>query len=270
MKDAIIGGTGVYDPGLLQDAREQRVATPYGEVTLWSGTYEGREMVFLPRHGTGHTIPPHRINYRANIWALKSVGVQRVLATGAVGSLNPEYLPGHFVVVDQFLDWTKGRSSTFFGGGEQGVVHIDVTDPYCLALRRTLQEVGADLGVTIHPKGVYLCTEGPRFETAAEIRAFRMLGADLVGMTGVPEVVLAREAGLCYATIAIVTNLAAGISETPLTQEEVVEIMEQSTEQVRALLLQTLLRVPAETGCNCSVVPRPLPAWNAGTDRTDS
>src|SRR5690625_2071855 len=163
--------------------RDEHVTTPYGDVTVRVGSFEGHEIAFLARHGTGHSIPPHRINYRANIWALKSLGVQRIAATGAVGSLNPDYQPGSFVIVDQFLDWTKGRPSTFFDGDRHGVVHVDVTDPYCPEVRQAFLDTGASLGYTLHPTGVYLTTEGPRFETAAEIRAFRMLGADVVGMT---------------------------------------------------------------------------------------
>lgn len=258
MEYAIIGGTGVYDPKLLDDVGSQKVETPYGPIEVQVGTYKGAQVAFLPRHGRGHSIPPHKINYRANIWGLKALGVRRILATNAVGSINLEMKPGDFVIIDQFLDFTKSRALTFFEGGDQGVVHTDVTEPYCPQLRSALIDVGKELGLSLHPKGTYVCCEGPRFETAAEIRAFRILGGDVAGMTGVPEVVLAREAGICYATMAMVTNLGAGISDQPLTHEEVVEIMAANTERVRTLALETIARLPREQTCRCGSVQTPL------------
>lgn len=255
---AIIGGTGVYDPRILENLREERVATPYGEVLLRAGTYKGEEVIFLPRHGAAHSVPPHLINYRANIWALKKSGVERVIATTAVGSTNPQMQPGHFVLTDQFLDFTKGRPSTFFDGGEAGVVHIDVTEPYCPEVRAVLRDAASRLGITAHWGGTYACTEGPRFETPAEINMIRQLGGDLVGMTNVPEVVLAREAGLCYATISMVTNLGAGMSPTPLTHEEVLDVMAQNAENLKALAMATLEAIPAQRGCRCHNVPGAL------------
>lgn len=258
MEYGIIGGTGVYDPQLLDRLRNEQVSTPYGDVAVQVGTYQGIEIAFMPRHGKGHSIPPHKVNYRANIWALKRLGVRRVLATAAVGSLNPDMKPGHFVIIDQFLDFTKVREHTFFDGGETGVVHTDVTHPYCPELRGALIEQADRLELDSHRAGVYVCTEGPRFETAAEIRAFRLLGGDVVGMTNVPEAVLAREAGLCYAVMAMVTNMGAGISEQPLTHDEVVEIMAENTENVRRLALETIVGGPLGTGCSCERVQAPL------------
>lgn len=257
MEYAIIGGTGVYDPKLLENVGTREVETPYGTITVQVGTYRGVEIAFLPRHGKGHSIPPHRINYRANIWGLKALGVRRILATAAVGSLRRELEPGHFVIVDQVLDFTKSRACTFFEGGDEGVVHTDMTEPYCPQLRATLIEVGRKLGFAIHPRGTYVCTEGPRFETSAEIRAFALLGGDVVGMTAVPEVVLARELGLCYATMAMVTNLGAGLSKTPLTQEEVVEIMAANTQRVRELAMETVARLRYASSCQCAHVHAP-------------
>jgi len=262
VKYAIIGGTGVYDPKLLSDLKEESVRTPYGFIKVQSGTYKGERIAFLARHGQEHSIPPHKINYRANIWGLKALGVEFVLATAAVGSLNPEMKPGEFVIVDQFLDFTKSREQTFYDGGENGVVHTDVTNPYCPEVRRTLVKVGRELGLTIHEQGVYVCTEGPRFETAAEIRAYRMLGGDVVGMTSVPESTLAREAGICYAAMAMVTNMAAGISDGPLTHDEVVEIMAQNTESVRRLALETIVQAPSDRACTCNRVASPLKGLN--------
>lgn len=258
MEYGIIGGTGVYDPSLLDHVRTERVETPYGEVSVQAGTYEGIDIAFMPRHGAGHSIPPHKINYRANIWAMRALGVRRLLATAAVGSLNPDMKPGHFVIIDQFLDFTKYREHTFFDGGEAGVVHTDVTHPYCPGLRARLVEQAQSIGVTVHDRGVYVCTEGPRFESAAEIKAYRLLGGDVVGMTNVPESVLAREAGICYATMAMVTNMGAGMAEGALAHDEVVEIMAENTANVRQLALQTIVAGPADVPCDCARVERPL------------
>ncbi len=251
MRLAIIGGTGVYDPEILKDVRQETIDTRYGAVTLQVGSYAGREVAFLPRHGAKHSVPPHRINYRANIWALKSFGVERIIATSAVGSMNLDMKPGDFVLLDQFIDFTTGRETTFFDGDEQGVVHTDFTEPYCPEVRQSLGEAARELGITLHRRGCYVCTEGPRFETPAEIKAFRLLGGDLVGMTNVPEVTLAREAGICYATVALVTNFAAGISPEPLTHEEVVEVMQQNMENIRELIMRALEILPAERNCRC-------------------
>lgn len=251
MRLAIIGGTGVYDPNILADIREESVQTPYGDVTLRVGTYDGQPVAFMNRHGAGHSVPPHLVNYRANIWALRMVGVERVLATTAVGSLNPNMKPGDFVLCDQFLDFTKGRPSTFFDGGEVGVVHTDFTEPYCPECRAALYQAATVAGIKAHNGGCYVCTEGPRFETPAEVRMFAQLGGDLVGMTNVPEVVLAREAGLCYATVSMVTNFAAGISPTALTHQEVLEVMAENSQHLKQLVMGTLPLLTRERNCNC-------------------
>ncbi|MGQ9512541.1 S-methyl-5'-thioadenosine phosphorylase [Thermodesulfitimonas sp.] len=248
---AIIGGTGVYDPELLEHPTEETVRTAYGDVKITRGFYRGREVIFLPRHGAAHTVPPHLVNYRANIMALKQAGARSILATAAVGSLNPKMRPGQFVFVDQFLDFTKGRKQTFFEGGPEGVVHIDVTEPYCPKLRRILVQVAQSLGLPAHDGGIYVCTEGPRFETPAEIKMFRELGGDLVGMTGVPEVVLAREAAICYAAVAMVTNFAAGIAAYRLSHQEVVEMMKVQGGNIRRLLLGAVTLFDPEADCAC-------------------
>ncbi|MCL6520927.1 MAG: S-methyl-5'-thioadenosine phosphorylase [Firmicutes bacterium] len=257
MRLALIGGTGVYDPEVLEGVRELSVETPYGLVHLLAGRFPGgEEVAFLARHGRHHSIPPHRVNYRANLWALKSLGVERVLATAAVGSLDRELAPGTFVLVNQFLDFTRGRPSTYFDREGDGVAHVDVSEPYCPELRALLEEEARGLGIPVRQGGVYVCTEGPRYETPAEIRAYRRLGGDVVGMTGVPEVVLARELGLCYAAVAMVTNLAAGIADHPLTHAEVNEVMERNGRRLRELLAATLGRIPAERArCGCAVTP---------------
>lgn len=237
VKLAVIGGTGVYDPEVLSEVTTENVATPYGDVAVTIGNHQGNQVAFLARHGSGHTVPPHLINYRANIKALKMLGVEKIIATGAVGSLEIDFQPGDFVILTQFIDFTKSRKLTFYEGGDQGVVHVDMTDPYCPELRRLLQLASDNSGVSIKSdEAVYVCTEGPRFETPAEIKMYRQLGAQVVGMTSVPEVILAREAEICYATIGMVTNYAAGISPNPLTHQEVVETMQQTQSKLRRLI----------------------------------
>ncbi|GAB6180596.1 S-methyl-5'-thioadenosine phosphorylase [Desulfotomaculum defluvii] len=248
---AIIGGTGVYDPKILDNIRDEKVATPYGEVDLKIGDYQGKSVAFLNRHGAGHSVPPHLVNYRANIAALKELGVKSIFATAAVGSLNKNMAPGHFVFSDQFLDFTKVRKNTFFEGGKQGVVHIDMTDPYCPELRKVLAAAGEELGLTYHQYGTYVTCEGPRFETPAEIKMYKLLGGDLVGMTSVPEVVLAREKEMCYANISMVTNYAAGISPTKLTHREVLEVMAENAENLKKLAMKAISLIDAERSCLC-------------------
>lgn len=248
---AVIGGTGVYKAEMLEKTKPVEIENKYGKVHLLTGTYQGRSIAFLARHGSGHTVPPHLVNYRANIQALKDLGVHRVIATAAVGSLNEEMKPGEFVLIDQFLDFTKGRPSTFFDGGD-GVLHIDMTEPYCPELRKEIAGYAGGLNLPVHNGGCYVTAEGPRFETPAEIRMFKMLGGDLVGMTSVPEVVLAREAGLCYATIAMVTNFAAGISSTALSHSEVLAAMKDMSQNISRLIMTALAEIPLEAACACA------------------
>lgn len=248
VKIAIIGGTGVYDPSMLTDIREQKIETRFGKARVKIGSYQGKEIAFMARHGEDHSVPPHLVNYRGNIAALKKLGVKSIFATAAVGSLNPDMKPKQFVFMDQFLDFTKARASTFV---EEGVVHLDMTDPYCPELRQLLAAAAGELGLEHHQGGTYVCAEGPRFETPAEIKMFRQLGGDLVGMTSVPEVVLAREAEMCYATIAMVTNFAAGISPTKLSHQEVVEIMNENADNLRKLIMQTVSMLDEDRTCLC-------------------
>ncbi len=247
-KVAIIGGTGVYDPRMLSGAREERIDTPYGPAKVIIGEYRGIEAAFMARHGADHSVPPHLVDYRRNIAGLKALGVKNIFATAAVGSLNLDMRPGQFVFIDQFLDFTKGRPSTFV---EEGVVHLDMTDPYCPRLRSLLAGAAEKLGWEFHGGGTYVCTEGPRFETMAEIKMFKHMGGDLVGMTSVPEVVLAREAGICYATIAMVTNFAAGISPSKLSHQEVVDMMAENAEKMRELIMRALSDAGVEQDCPC-------------------
>ena len=239
---AIIGGTGVdlrSASSPLSEVRDEAVSTRWGRAHVTHAQLDGRPLVFLHRHANPdapdqrHT-PPHRINYRANIAALKKLGVTAILASTAVGSLRREWPPGTFVLLDQFIDCTTNRDKTFF---DERAVHIDVTEPYCPRLRAMLSYAAQDLRLTLHNAGTYLCADGPRFETPAEIRAYASWGADVVGMTGVPEVTLAREANIAYAGVSIVTNAAAGLLPQPLTQAEVLDAMRVALPQVVELFL---------------------------------
>ncbi len=254
VKTAIIGGTGVYDPEILDDIKEIIQDTKYGQVKVMVGNFEGHEVAFIPRHGSNHSVPPHLINYRANIMALKELGVHNIMATAAVGSLNFDLKPGHFVLADQFLDFTKVRNNTFFEGGEAGVTHCDMTVPYCPKVRKAIEQVAMEKNKPLHNGGVYVCTEGPRFESAAEIRMFKILGGDIIGMTSVPEVCLARELGMCYGNISIVTNYAAGISPNILTHSEVVDIMKTTIADVRTLIMNAVKYLDNEVSCDCKKI----------------
>lgn len=225
----LIGGSGLE--ALFGDTGYKVVNTPFGEISYLDTEIEGVALVFIPRHGPMHENPPHRVNYKGNIYALRRLGVEKVIATSAVGGIDESLHPGVMVIVDQFIDFTK-RRVTFY---DEHVVHVDVTRPYCPDMNRVLYRVGRDVGARVRLGGTYICTEGPRFETPAEINMFRLLGADIVGMTNVPEVVLAREAGLHYSLISIVTNYAAGMQDR-ITAEEVVKVMEGSSKAVRRLV----------------------------------
>lgn len=251
-KLAIIGGTGVEDPQKFPDFVSRTISTPYGEALCKLGEREGNQVVFLSRHGTAHSVAPHQVNYRANIWALKSLGVEEVLATTAVGSLNPRMEAGHLVICSDVLDFSKSRANTFYDNPERGVAHVDFSSPYCPRLRAHLHQLLSQLGITHHQTGVYVCTEGPRFESPAEIKMFALLGGDVVGMTNMPEAVLAREAELCYANCSIVTNMAAGISPTPLSHSEVVAAMAASVEKMGRLIDAFISTGPAASGCGCA------------------
>jgi len=208
----IIGGSSVTELAGLEVTRRRAVRTPYGNPSgsLVFGTVRGRKVVFLQRHGPGHAIAPHEINYRANIWALHAQKVKNVVAIAAVGGIRADLGPGTFAVPDQIIDYTHGRCSTFFKRGRGPVAHIDFTRPYCEAMRERLLAAARAAGVPVSAEGTYAATQGPRLETAAEIDRLERDGALLVGMTGMPEAALAREIGLCYAALAVVLNHAAG------------------------------------------------------------
>lgn len=251
-KLGIIGGTGIYSPDALQGFTQKIYSTPYGDALCNIGTLAGNQVVFITRHGPQHKTAPHKVNYRANIWALKSLGTEEIFATTAVGSLNPAMTAGHFVVCSNVLDFTKSRVNTFYDTPERGVVHADFSYPYCPVLRAKVINCLEKLGIPFHKEGVYVCTEGPRFESAAEIKMFAQLGGDVVGMTNMPECILAREAEMCYSTCSIVTNMAAGISPTPLSHAEVVAAMGQSISNMNKLIAAFIAYdEPVAETCSC-------------------
>lgn len=243
-KIAIIGGSGVYD--LFEEGEITTIKTPYGKVENVSKIRsKEKEIYFLPRHGPDHSVPPHLINYRANIYALHSLEVEEIYATNAVGSINQKIQPGDFVVPDQLIDMTKSRILTFFDGeteiifndgtSKQGVVHLDYTEPYAPRLRKKIFSLVKELSEKVHDGGVLVCTEGPRFETPAEIKMFQSFGGTLVGMTTVPEAVLAKEVQIAYATLCLVTNFGAGMQEE-VTHTEVIELFNRKIQTVKSIM----------------------------------
>ena len=235
---AIIGGTGLTALKNLEITKREVIHTPFGEPSgpLTHGVLSGKNVVFLARHGYGHTIPPHKINYRANIWALHNVGVKRVIAVAAVGGIAEDLLPGTLAIPDQIIDYTASRENTFFADGLSHVTHIDFTEPYCEELRQVLINACKHTKIHCIPNGTYATTEGPRLETAAEVERMARDGCTMVGMTGMPEAVLARELELCYATCAVVVNKAAGLGLGPITMQEIEQTVTQGMEKVRTLL----------------------------------
>jgi 5'-methylthioadenosine phosphorylase len=246
----IIGGTGVYDQESFEDVKEIKVFTPFGETSdlVSIGVYRNVKVAFIPRHGRNHTIPPHRVNYRANVWALKQLGAKRIITSAAVGSLRDDYGPGTFVVPDQFIDRTKKRLDTFYEGGQ--VCHISAADPFCEQLRPFFIETAKKQLLDVKESGTYVCIEGPRFSTRAESRLFQMWKADVVGMTIYPECVLAREAELCYVSICMVTDYDVW-AESPVSTKEVIEKAHKSNEDLKKLILEALPKIPKTRDCKC-------------------
>lgn len=235
---ALIGGSGLARLDGLDVVRQEQVTTPYGEPSapVTFGELDGAPLVFLPRHGGAHTIPPHRINFRANLWALREAGVDRVIAVAAVGGISPAMAPGALCVPDQLIDYTWGRAQSFFDGGDSAVNHVDFTQPYCEEQRQVLLRASRKTGIDVVDGGCYGVTEGPRLETAAEVRRLERDGCDLVGMTGMPEAALARELELCYACLAVNVNWAAGKGDGPITMTEIDANLASGMQQVRRLL----------------------------------
>lgn len=246
----VIGGTGFHDPKLLKNAKEIRVRTPFGRPSdsITIGELEGRRVAFLPRHSKKHTIRPTDVNSRANIFALKKLGVERILAPSTVGSLREDFKPGDVVFIDQFIDRTTRREESFYTGPR--VCHISVAEPMCPELRRILIKAAVDVRVSTHNAGTYVCIEGPRFSTKAESKLFRAWGADVVGMTLVPECVLAREAEMCYATIGTVTDYDVW-KDHPVSANEVSKTMKANVKKVKTIMTEAILNIPKERQCEC-------------------
>jgi len=247
----MIGGSGFDDPSFLLDAKSMKMGTPYGPLSADPvvGTAGGTEIVLLSRHGSGHRIRPSAVNYRANVWAMKEMGVTHIIATTACGSLKEEIEPGHLVFPDQFIDRTTSRKNTFHEGDQ--VVHIAMADPFCERLRQILIATAKDEGIVCHPAGTVVTIEGPRFSTRAESKMFRMWGGDIINMSTVPEVVLAREAGICYAVAAMSTDYDAWHeSEEPVTWDMIVTTMNKNVERVRKVFFQAINRIDYEQ-CSC-------------------
>ena len=245
----VIGGSGLY--ALVEGATEHRIETPYGPPSdaVTVAEVAGRTVAFLPRHGRDHRYPPHLIPYRANLWALRSLGVRQILAPCAVGGLRPDLGPGTFVVPDQLIDRTSGRKQTYY---DQGAVHVSFAEPYCPVGRRTVLAAAREQDIEAHDGGTMVVVEGPRFSTRAESRWYSAIGGSIINMTGHPEAVLARELALCYTAVALVTDLDAGVEgEHGVTQEEVFRVFAENTVRLRKLLLDALGRLPAQRDCPC-------------------
>ncbi|MGC9517061.1 MAG: S-methyl-5'-thioadenosine phosphorylase [Methanomicrobiales archaeon] len=241
----IIGGTGIYEIVEMGEKIDNKIIkTPFGdspEISIFE--LHDREVAFMPRHAMGHTTPPHMIKYHINICAFKRMGVDRILSTNAVGSLNKKITPGEILIPHDFLDFTKTRKNTFY---DHNTVHVDITNPYCPEIRDVLIKSGE-----VIDKGVYVCTEGPRFETAAEVKMFKNLGGTVVGMTGIPEAILARELEMCYSSICTISNFAASISPDKLTIDEVFEILEEKEKVLIKLLSDAISKIPEDRDCSC-------------------
>ena len=247
----IIGGTGIYSPDEFKIIEKVNPETPYGKTSAPFTICEikDKKVVFLPRHGEKHTIPPHKINYRANIWALKELGVERIIAPNAVGSLREELKPGMLIFPDQFIDFTKRRDYTFYDGPK--VVHISNSEPFCPELRKLLFEKANKLGFESSNKATYVCIEGPGFSTKAESNMFRQF-ADIIGMTLVPEVKLARELEICYASISMITDYDVWKERDEVSADKVKETMAKNITKVRKLLLEVIPEIPEDRNCVCS------------------
>jgi 5'-methylthioadenosine phosphorylase len=256
----IFGGSGLYQ--LLEGAREVTIDTPYGPPSdsIWLGELSGRQVAFMPRHGRDHTIPPHRLNFRANLYAMRQARVGRILAPCAVGSLQAKIAPGHVVIPDQFVDRTWGRADTYWDG--PSVQHVSAADPYCPELGAEAAAAAARQGATVHQGQTLVVIQGPRFSTRAESRWFSGQGWGVIGMTGYPESILARELGICYTAIALVTDYDAGLEGSsdiaPVTHEEVLKVFGANIGRVRQILFDLVEKLPAQATCKCATT-QPLP-----------
>ncbi len=250
---AIIGGSGLYEMSGLSDTQEYDLDTPFGRPSapVVVGTLEGQRVAFLARHGIGHHLMPGEVNYRANIYALKMLGVERVVSISACGSLREDYAPGHIVLPDQLFDMTRDRPRTFFGEGL--VAHVSVADPFCSDLTSQLEAALKETGATVHVGGAFVTIEGPRFSTKAESHTYRSWGMSIIGMTTSPEAFLAREAELCYAVMAHVTDYDVWhVSEAPVTVEMVIQTLRQNTQIAQEAIRALVRRLDGERTCACA------------------
>ena len=253
----IIGGTGLYEMEGFTDVREVPVETPFGPPSdsFRVGSLDGRQVAFLPRHGRGHRILPHELNFRANVFAMKKLGVQWILSVSAVGSLKERYEPRHVLVPDQFIDRTRRRESTFFGRGL--VAHVAFAHPFCRNLSKVMADACADAGATHHVGGTYVCMEGPQFSTLAESQLYRSWGADVIGMTNLQEAKLAREAEICYATLAMVTDYDCWHPEhDAVTADQIMRVLAKNAETAKAVLQAAVRRLPVPRDCECATALR--------------
>jgi 5'-methylthioadenosine phosphorylase len=247
----IFGGTGIYDSGLLSESKEITVDTPFGKTSdsITVGIFKGKKIAFMSRHGRKHTIPPHLINFRANIWAFKEMGIKRIIAPSAVGSLQEKLKPGDLALPSQFIDFTKSRKTSFFE--EEKVIHISVADPFCPELQSATIKAVDNLHLKIHRDCTYVCIEGPRFSTRAESKFYKnVIGADIIGMTLVPECQLAREAQICYVSISTVTDYDVW-AEKPVTAKEVIETLTKNVETTKKILTLLPDFIPPQRRCSC-------------------
>lgn len=257
---AIIGGSGVYSIEDLADLQEIEIETPFGKPSgkIIVGEFSGKKVAFLNRHGPGHIYPPHIVNYRANIYALHKLGVKRIIAVNACGSLREDFVPEEIVILDQFIDRTKSRHSSFFEGKDKegefkGVCHISMAEPFCPDLRKRLIGAAENLGVLHKKSGTYICVEGPRFSTRAESLSFQKMGADVVGMTLVPEVVLAREMGICYTSLALNTDYDCWKTDRPpVSTEEILRVMKENVEKAKKIIFSAISGLSSDGACGCA------------------
>ncbi|MFH1582836.1 MAG: S-methyl-5'-thioadenosine phosphorylase [Candidatus Falkowbacteria bacterium] len=254
IKIAIIGGSGLDDPKILKNAEEKNIETPYGKTSssLTCGKIQDVDVVILARHGRGHTIPPTQVPFRANLWALKKLGCTHIIATTACGSLKEEIKPRDFVFLDQFIDMTKHRNLTFYEDFEEKIVHTPMAEPFCPSLRKILIKTAKELSISHHETGAVITIEGPRFSTKAESNFFRQIGGSIINMSTVPEVILARELGICYATIAMSTDYDCWREgEESVTWDIITRIMKENSENAKKLLIEVISKINFENCDHC-------------------
>jgi len=247
-KIAIIGGSGVYDPKIFKKEKEIKIKTPFGfpSSPIEIGDFSGRKIAFISRHGKKHQFPPHKVPQRANIWALKKLGIERIIGICAVGSLKENFKPGEIVIPDQFIDFTKKREYTFY---DKEAIHTSLADSFCSELRNLFFKETQKLKIPVHQKGTYFCIEGPRFSTRAESKFFRNF-AEIIGMTLISEAILARELEICYLSLAMITDFDVW-QEKPVEAQEVIKTMKENLDKIKKILKATIPKIPKERNCFC-------------------